>query len=556
MLEVSPSRLELAVWSRGEVVQARVKQASEPDWGGTWPDWVATLASTLAAWTAELGLTGRSVTVVYHSPTVAAGVFTCPTSAGESRAQDAAELALFAMAGIDAAAGPHSSEPLYTDRVAAPANAQNTALLPQRHTLAAADREATLRSLNELATRGGLAPDRFVPAAALGLAAAVGSVCASPSCVCELWVGDHSAVLAVGDRSRLRFVRLLNLGVETFVDALVRAGRVRLPDGSIRAVDRAGARELLFSTGAPAPADSTGGSAEGVPLVSVLTPVIQRFATEVKQSLRFGLTEDERRTVQLTISGPGAGIQGLRGALAAATGYSSSGDASPASDGLSSSGGALALAASGLAGRINLAPADLARRITLTRSRRAVWAGVGACALMVTAQAWWAREELHHVSSDTAISLSASEAAERQNALRIMAVSALSAKRSFDDRLRNQVGTGADWDAMLVQLAREATATIRLTAIDCTLGSSGPTMTITGLASPAPGEPATPDRLAEQVRAFAQRLGALPAVLTVRQGSTDRIATVTGDGLTFSMTLELVSVPAQRLSVVAPEATK
>ena len=42
-----------------------------------------------------------------------------------------------------------------------------------------------------------------------------------------------------------------------------------------------------------------------------IQPVLQRYVVELRQSLRFGLPEEERDAIEISVSGPGSMIFGL-----------------------------------------------------------------------------------------------------------------------------------------------------------------------------------------------------------------------------------------------------
>ena len=49
----------------------------------------------------------------------------------------------------------------------------------------------------------------------------------------------------------------------------------------------------------------------GTQVVPLLQPVLQRFIVELRQSLRFGLNDNDRANLSLFITGPGSAVKGL-----------------------------------------------------------------------------------------------------------------------------------------------------------------------------------------------------------------------------------------------------
>lgn len=555
VIEVSPSRLELGVVRRASIAQARILRAAQADWGGTWPASLSTLAGTLRQWCAELGVVGAPVTLIYTAPTTAVGVFNCPASAGAAAAEQAALLSLAGLASHPIEDGPSGVRALGTDREAAPPSPNDPSPVRQAHTLAAAEHEATAAMLAEWLTGAGLRPDRFIPAGAIHAAHALSAISSNTTCAAALYIGEHECVLAAGDRSRLRFVRTLGLGLESLVDALVRSARVLTPTGEVVHTSRDGARELLAAHGVP---DAGGGGApaahDAPPMLPLLTPVLQRLASEIKQSARFGLAEAERTGLSVAIIGPGACVRGLDVALGAQSGLAfvrapsiDSLDAiAPAS---SADTGVISLWLAGDKTGLNLAPAAVRERHSFGRLRAAAWAGIGAAIAFVGYQGLDVRAQLSLARDEQAAAAHASNQAEQERALVTMAAAAQIARASAEQRLAEQMGDATDWTALLRTLATLTPERVRLVRLDFDVTERGPEARIAGVTAVS-GDPAGTqpgESVGMRIRAYADALSLLPIVSDVRMGATSRAVSERGDEWRFEFTISLVPLPATML---------
>ncbi len=318
IVEVSPTRHELAVFEQGRLIGHRASRPAEGLGLSEWPAILRSLEAELENWVPDLGVRGEPVVVVYTGPDTAASMFDAPASAGEQRARLAAKLAMAGTISFPLEQNAHTEISLFRDGSAREGEQ------PKLRTLALADTEATILSLAMAIERGGLRPTGFVPAPGASLAAAVhalrcSAAAGSPGVV--LWIGEHSSVIAGGEGDRLSFARLIPVGTETMVEALsapVTAGRT---DNTI-ALDRFSARELLFASGIPTVdgwSDSTT-TIDPNAVLPLLQPVLQRLAVETKQSIRFGFAPEQRPRVRLRVAGPGASISGLGATCAAGVG--------------------------------------------------------------------------------------------------------------------------------------------------------------------------------------------------------------------------------------------
>ena len=199
-----------------------------------------------------------------------------------------------------------------------------------------------------------------------------------------VWFGEHSTQLAVGCPGRLLLVRTIATGLENLAVRLCRPLRARWGCRGVaahhpRARQRAGSS--LLSAGVPAPHAPIPAypTLVGSSLLPHLQPVLQRLTIEIKQSLRFGVAEEDRSKVVLRVAGPGAAVPGLCEAIARAAGFPYEPDAEleRSADALDSSTGGLIAARACPSLVLALAPAEVRSARHTRRSRRALLVGAG-----------------------------------------------------------------------------------------------------------------------------------------------------------------------------------
>src|ERR1043166_9292649 len=99
IVEVTPTRLELAVVHGTTVVQSRSERINPPEPHTDWSEILRQRHATLTAWVAELGIAGMPAVLLSSSATPRCSVFSCPATAGAAGADRAARLALGEIAG-------------------------------------------------------------------------------------------------------------------------------------------------------------------------------------------------------------------------------------------------------------------------------------------------------------------------------------------------------------------------------------------------------------------------------------------------------------------------
>jgi Tfp pilus assembly protein PilN len=561
VLEVSPSRQTLAIFRGATVVRACSERVEMAEGRKTWSDTLLALQPKLARWALELGINGSRVTVVYTGPETTAAVFSCPISAGRARAFQAATLALGEATAYPIEQNPHEVIPVARDADGGPPGADGKPRPAQLHCLAAADTEISASALAGSIRSADLVPGEFLPAPGAMLAAAIRRLAleeskAEPACRLVLWLGEHGSVLAAGTKRRTAFVRHLPLGVETLVDAMSRppAGGF----GPSNAMSRAEARELLFTTGIPAPGAGGNGAAGGPSVLPLIQPVLQKYTVETKQSIRFGLSAEDRSRLRFIVTGPGAAIAGLADIIARDCGiesFETEGTAGLNGDGAEPLRGDVSAFLSAGSLPLNLLPQEVLRAVALRRTRVAMWAGMAVTAATVAFDGV-SSSLLLDKEQQTLATLT--EKASQPNESRAALEKAQAARQGVvqaSKKIEASVGRLAAWGDAMTALAAVTPETIRLRELRAEIDATGPSCRITGAVRSGEGVPA-----ASIVKRYVDDLSRVPLFRSAKLGATQRRSEKVGEAgapeeiLAFEITVGLLPLPREAMVAALAQA--
>ncbi|MCU0688432.1 MAG: hypothetical protein MUE97_01635 [Phycisphaerales bacterium] len=558
ILEISPTRLELAVVRGSQVEQVRAERYNPPEPNADWAEVLRARHSTLKTWVVELGLDRAPVTVIFSTSTTCTAIFPCPLSAGSTAADRAARTALGEIAGYAITDHPTDAQTIATDAqpVARPAAGSANAATPQRmqHTLACVEQEHILQLLSQWTTSCGLQVQRLLPIQAAPIAGTILALLAiKPSSddsapAAHLWLGEHESFLAVGDARGLRLFRPLGIGAESLVEALQRPIPSRTPGGEPVQIDRAAARSILERFGIPQATDllDTRLDIVGQSVLPLLSPVLQRAAVEIKQSLRFGLTEKDRSGLTVTLTGPLARAPRLAEVLAQLCAATISADAAtPATPSTlantSSTSGAIAQLARNDRLELTLLPAELQLAQLSGKARRALWAGIAASAALVGLYAGWTYVSLATARGQIDTLTSQAEEARKLDDQRRALLATQHAARAAAVHINDSLGPAPEWASVMHAIAKATPNHTLLRTLDFTEEpNDGFTakLACTMLAADDP-------TFALQLKDYIEALAKLPVIASVRMGGTNRASTSDSatPSYTFELTVTLVSVP-------------
>lgn len=456
---ISPGQVEVSTGGQARSTVARLPIAL-PESGSLWPAAVRALSDMLGPWVAQRGLAGRRAVVLYDNPTVATRLSSLP---GLSDRQACAAARLAALGSLGAGESTALADACEVAR-----DLRGEA--PRRHLLAAADRRAALEAVDELFERAGLTLECVLPVEAVLIASLLRDAGDSNDVAHgRLFVGSRQSWLVVSGAGSLLLFRPIGLGLGQLVDVLTRPISLSGSRADF-SLTRERAARLLETHGIPEREQVLDASCGllGQHVLPLLQPILQRLVVELKQSLRFGLMEAQRRELRLSLCGPGAAVRGLASIIGDAV------EAPVQVEPSDAARGADAAFEFGLEGdailRVlprcpNLLPPRAVARHAVRRFNRAAWAGLAVAAALLAADAQ-RMDRLIASERQTVNDLSARLDDSQRRAEQ--AVEARARDAAFR-RVRNAVVAAAgtpDLAALLREAALLAGSEIRLIRVD------------------------------------------------------------------------------------------
>ncbi len=304
LVSLSPTSLRVGVLTRGEVARVERVVLDDGAFDDAWKAGLRPLDDVLRRAIIALGVRpGTPAHVVYASPRLMAEVFVAPTTG--AAAMQAAKMYV-RQSVPDAGRGWLTcAEPML--------QVQQDGKETREVLLLTADLEENINLLGEWVNRCGLVATAVAPAKALLLERAMRAGSSGEAPNVHVYLDEHAMTLCGWVGKHLAFARCADIGYAILADALHRASRP-LTDA---APTREYAVRLLFTAGIPVRGQvldpARGLLADTVlPLVQ---PALQRCVIEVRQTLRFGLSEADLARATTSLSGPGASIPGISQAI-------------------------------------------------------------------------------------------------------------------------------------------------------------------------------------------------------------------------------------------------
>lgn len=554
IIMLTPTRLAAAAVS-GKTVTTHTAAVIDPSaWEPAWRDSLKPLDQDLARVLDQLGPRARSApaTIIYASPTAVTQMYSLPLS--RRAALSAAGLSLAEAAGYDLNNAVSAMVCAASDRSGTPRRI---------HVLAAAESNDTAAALTRWLQSAGVDPVAATTAEAMSLATLPREAIECLEGVRVLLrIGEHSSVCAASASGALRFVRHIAVGVEALAEPLTRPITPRTRPGETVRLSRVEALDLLRRVGVPA-FDAILDDARGIrgsDVLPLIQPVLQRCIIELKQSLRFGLSEQERAAAEISLVGPGAGVPNLAEVLSrqlerpVVASVEAPGEFGWSSD-VHPGDVPTSLPANLLEHRAS-APR------TFRRARVSMYAGALAATLALAADAGFTYLTLTDIRARIGeigpaaekVRAEAKEARLRLEADAATAAARLKAQREFANR--------ADLAAVLADLARATRAPVRLLSITAELTPGASAMMVQGVVPadappPAshPAQGASASASATPVGRYASALAEMALVEAVDLGATER-ATDAGGAETQRFTLKLRLRPAPATLAALAESEK
>lgn len=527
--------LEVAAVSGGVAASAVAVDAvplDPADWDRSWEQGLVPLDAALQEALVRLGIGPRArATLVYHDPDVLAEVFSPPGALADAR--KAAQLAL-----AEAFPGKVQGCPSALTLLAKDRTGEN----PRHHLLGVMDRNERLECLCDWLRRAGCTVKELIPAKALLLAHAVNTATAADSDgpTATLLFADHATVIVGVSDGAVRVTRMIAFGHDLLTDAVLRAARGVAGDDATLTRDRAAAE--LFRVGLPGRDDEfpLADGLTGTQILPLTQPVLQRLAVEIKQTLRFALEESDLSRVRIVLTGTGAAIPGLSTIIsesldaqvdiAEAVQHCRDEVLRPTSE--------LDLVARRRRPAVSLLPVSEVRHRDYRRAVAGVRAGAMLAILSLAGIYLSAHNTERRINAQSA-SLASFLARARDHATQVQQAAAVEETFRHQLHLVDQaLSPRADWQAVLGELSRQASAGVKLTELSAAASGAGPTLVLKGFAE-LPANAAAADPLG----GYIEHLSGSPLFASVDMGPT---RTNDMEGRTvklFTLTLKLHALP-------------
>lgn len=470
----------------------------EPDqWEKALTDGLRTLDEPLQRLVARLGCgSGVSAVLLYHVNTTVVDVHAVPTVGAP--AIDAARLAMIDTM-PDIASADVRFMILSSTRGGTGASGTGTSgAAAQSHVLTIAESERTTRMLGAWMTRGGLRATSLVPVSGHAAADAIGASRSLPGdgLRASLWLGEHSTVISCMRGQQLEFLRVVAFGVSQLTEAMYRAGRGRAEGGRF---DRAVAQTLLMTIGLPRRGHVVDAqnniTAEDV--LPLMQSALQRYIVETRQTLRFGISDEELSRTTLYLFGTGATIPGLADAL---------GSSLELAVEVATQDGLAAGDAGDLESVRRLDSPEVCFSPPAERERRekkrligAAAAGLVIAAGLIGGDAWLASKKLRSTNAMLTElepqSRRMQDASEKREQVRVVAGLVGVAERQLDE----VIGKRASWAATLAFLTHASQGLVRLDEVHAEHDMGTPQLTLRGIVY-------GPDSETDQLALYVSRL--------------------------------------------------
>ncbi len=502
-LEISPSGI-IAV-HRGSRTFIPVDPAA---WEDTQKANFAPLMAPVAQAVAQAGLKGKHVQVVYESRESAVEMLTLPLASKEANA--AAGLRVRESLG-----GSTILSQVTAARVPSGKSSASTTLL------LAGERTRMVEAIAGLVKAAGAVPNSLVPAKAVAMRSAIASILGASVARTNvvLWLDRHCSSLAGGTGGLCSFARLLGGGYDLIVDAFRRAAR------DTGGLDFESASEMLLRYGMPRRGQTMG---EAVKLDSdrvlpLLQPALQRFAVEIKQTMRFGLPEGESSRAELILAGPGAAIPGLADTLSTLIETSvrvQNAEADHARERIQA------------VMPLGMTPAATDARRARHRLMAAAAAGAIFAGAAIAADLSWSKSEVERLRTIVAENERQLEVVRTKVAARDKLDSLSETLGKLDTLAEATVGSAPSWAAGIALASRLGIPGLEVHELTGLSASDGPTLIIKGILPAPEGQP-------NPVSALLEKLNASPLASQVRIGSSRLVESHGSRAVHFSVTVFL-----------------
>ncbi|MFO0831616.1 MAG: hypothetical protein U0637_07205 [Phycisphaerales bacterium] len=532
LISLSPTSLRVALTAGTEVTRTERVDIDTVNFEEAWQQGLRPLDDALRSALRSLDArNGALAQVVYHSPRMMSEIFVAPATG--PAALQAARLHL-TQSLPDAGQGWATNiQPLQQITEATRTKRQVMLL--------STDTEVNQNTVAQWLVRCGVKPATIAPSKSMLLEHAVRASPESGSTTVRIYFDEHAMTLCGWIDGRLAFARCADVGYGLVIDALKRAAR--MPNGDLPS--REYASRLLFSTGMPTRGQildvSRNLSADAV--MPLMQPALQRCIIEVRQTLRFGLPEQDIQRATIHLDGPGSVIPGISKAFFDHLEVDLTcreRDAGPNSGVAEDQVGDLAIAAQHRASELWSVPP--CERIRAENKRLTLCIRAGAAVGILLLAAMWGSTRRASAAAQHELEALAPQAAKLEHVI------ALRAKMSADAStiegacalIDAGLGRHTSWLSALALPVQEQGSDVTILGVDGVSpkdGNAPPILTVHGRVPPAEVDSHAG---ADHVTELVERLTASPVVLSARVVS----ARTDGAGTEFVIEAALRSTPA------------
>ncbi len=456
--------MDITARKRGRVIDSRripLDLSNDPT---EWAKAVRSLGGKLKEFVSELDVDGASARILYRSPTQSVDL----ASFGLRTAhQSCAAAVLLAGESLRYSASAAIVKAVTVGRDVKSAERR-------WHVIVAADRIDVIRAISAMTESAGLVLESATPLDAAIMARLVQRALrfAGPQ---HGWLhfGEHSSFFILGGRGRVHFERAIGLGIETIVQSLTRP--IRTPNEEPINLDSSDAREIFHKHGIPA-TDAVLSEQHQLTrrhVMPQIQPVLQRYVVELRQSLRFGLPEEERDAIEITVSGPGSTIPGLPELIAwelklkfsvdsQVTGFDHN---SPGTEG---SELCEAMENTPFLDQLNLQTKEVETRRLSGQLRRWLWIGAAAAIAVVAVDGFQLKVRVTEARKQVVALKKAAAEVQTLNKTQKRIVAAIEALVQIEKVIEVEVGEQADLRATFQELSRLTPESIKLNSMRLT----------------------------------------------------------------------------------------
>ena len=480
----------------------------------------------------DMDVAGNRCVIYYHSPTSTTQMVSAPTR-NVRTGISAASLAL-------SDALPYSVDIAVTSVACVARDLSGNAI----HMLAAADRTEMTVAVASLADDLGVKLNAVVPLDVPIYSSLINSSLksATENPLGMLYLGWHSSAMSVVHEGKLLLFRILGFSLEQLISTVARSVQ-SAPGLSDNDLSAELAHDWLLKYGIPEPDQiiDDAHNITGATLRPLMQPILQRLVTEIRQSLRFGVSDEIRGSVKLQLQGTGAILPNLAETLGFELGLKVSIDDQENSTGqevINDPEIQLCIHDSSQPA-INLLPAEIRCSCDADAFRRKLWIGTIAACLLVVLNAFMlhmkitdARETVKPLEATVA---QMRELQSKQKSLQ----AAVRAANIMENTVMHELSVSPPLPALLKAMSLETPDKIRLMNIAFRITEDGPVANVDGYAL-------TTDRsrASEIIRGYVETLKSLPPVKEVVLASVQKTHVDVGDAQQFRLNMYLYPLPA------------